>query len=94
MKNEVKRCPECNAPLDWDMLTGGRHDRDICISRQLIQTKAEIKKLKASVDSWKDAWYQLRDIIGWLWWYHPAIASEASRSVYQNNQKIYEARSE
>lgn len=84
----ILRCQKCHAPFLWDTLTNDIHDDDLCIGRQLAQAKKEIQKLKASVDAWKDAYRQLRDIIGWLWWHHPAIASDESRQYYQHNLKV------
>lgn len=83
--DEIKRCDKCGVPLHWDLLTELKHDEDICLGRQLQQARAEIKKLKASVDAWKDAWFQLREIIGYLWWHHPAISDESQLQQYQNN---------
>jgi hypothetical protein len=84
---EPKLCDKCHAPLHWDMLTDSIHDDNLCVGRQLTQAKAEIKKLKASVEDWRDSWFQLRDIIGRLWWHHPALSSEESLKYYQDNLK-------
>jgi hypothetical protein len=82
---EIERCNKCNAPLHWDMFTNYRHDDDLCVGRQFLSAKMEIKKLKASNDAWKEAWFHLREIIGHLWWHHPAITSDNTRVYYQNN---------
>jgi len=81
-------CPKCNAPLVWDILTGHTHDDDVCMGRQLQQAKAEIKKLRTSLQEWKEAWFELRDIIGRLWWNHPALSDENTLRYYQNNLKV------
>lgn len=86
-RGEIKRCDKCKAPWHWDMLTNYRHDDDLCIGRQLLAAKTEIKSLKIAVDDWKDAWYKVRGILGHLWWHHPSISSEKSLQYYQNNLK-------
>lgn len=82
---EPKTCRKCSAPLVWDMLTGGYHDDDLCVGRQLLQARAEIKKLKESVDSWKDAWFNCRELLGNLHWHHKAIYNDVERAYYQLN---------
>jgi hypothetical protein len=79
---ESELCRKCHAPNVWDMLTDDVHDQNLCEGRQLAQNKAEIKKLKAGVDFWKDGWYEGRAIIGELWWFHPAIDSDAKQAYY------------
>jgi hypothetical protein len=63
------------------------HDQAKCEKTELLNGRQQISKLKKSIEEWKDAWYQLRDIIGKLWWYHPAIDSEHARAYYQANLK-------
>jgi hypothetical protein len=63
------------------------HDLALCEKTELIKGRLEIKKLKASVNSWKDAWYQAREIIGNLWWHHPAITNDNERSYYQKQKQ-------
>ena len=43
------------------------------------------EKLKQSQADWKDAWFELREIIGNLWWHHPAIDNDEKRLYYQLN---------
>jgi hypothetical protein len=43
------------------------------------------QKLKRSVEEWKESWFQLREIIGELWWHHPAIDNDERRLYYQAN---------
>lgn len=86
-EKKVEYCRDCGAPRDWDMLTNGHHDKLLCEGRQLIQLRVENKKLKKSLEEWKDAWFHLREIIGKLWWWHPAIDSDEQRAYYQNNQQ-------
>lgn len=73
---ESELCKKCHAPKVWDQLTGGVHDKILCEGRQLEQLKKENKKLKASVEFWKDGWHELRRLLGWLWWHHPALDDE------------------
>ena len=56
-----------------------------CDKCQLELAYIEIDKLKESIKSWKDAWFNLRDSIGWLWWHHPAINSNDELQYYQKN---------
>lgn len=81
MAKKEENCPKCGALYTWDL--GLPHNEDLCLGRQLLQARKEIKTLKASVDGWKDAWFHLREIIGNLWWYHPAIDSDERRAYYQ-----------
>ena len=85
---EPTHCEDCGYALKWDLLTGGHHDRDLCLGRQFVQVKAENKRLKESVKSWMNAWYELREIIGNLWWHHPAIHDDQKRAYYQAHQKF------
>lgn len=80
-----KACEDCGAPLAWDLLTGESHDKDLCFGRQFVQIKAENKKLKAAEKFWKDAYFEGREIIGKLWWHHPAIDNDEVRAYYQAN---------
>ena len=81
MAKKEENCPKCSALYEWDL--GLPHNEDRCLGRQLISARREIKQLKASVEGWKDAWFHLRDIIGWLWWHHPAIDNDDQRAYYQ-----------
>ena len=65
---DAKRCPDIHP----------------CDLRALGKARAEIKKLKTSVDAWKDAWFKSREIIGNLWWHHPAITDDNQREYCQN----------
>lgn len=56
------------------------HDQEVCF--QVLH--AQIDKLKQSVVDWKESWFNLRTIIGILWWEHPAINNDTQRSFYQN----------
>jgi hypothetical protein len=60
------------------------HDPVQCEKTELLRGRLEIKKLKKSVDEWKDAWFHLREIIGKLWWHHPAIDNDSERAYYQH----------
>lgn len=95
---QIERCKLCNAPLCWDLLTDLRHDEDLCLGRQLQQTRAENKKLKTSLEEWKDAWFQLREIIGKLSWSHlncphdrkPAQPQKPNVWLHPNEQYVQE----
>jgi len=55
------------------------HSQGECIDNLISQ----ISKLKTSVSDWKNAWFELRDVIGNLWWNHPAILDDQQRAYYQ-----------
>ncbi len=55
------------------------------------QLPTEVKKLRQSLTEWKDAWFQLREIIGNLWWHHPAIDNDEQRRYYQANLRHIES---
>lgn len=76
---EKRSCDLCGEVLEE---APAIHDVAKCEKTELLKGRKEIKRLKASIDSWKDAWYQGREIIGRLWWYHPAIDSDAQRAYY------------
>ena len=63
------------------------HDVVICEKTELMKGRKEIKKLKTSIEGWKTAWYQLRTIIGNLYWHHEAIANDGKRAYYQAQQQ-------
>jgi hypothetical protein len=69
---DKKVCQQCGDVLQDD--NANRCD-DIhpCDLRALDKARAEVKKLKTSVDAWKEAWYHQRDIIGWLQVNHPQL---------------------
>lgn len=77
-------CDKCDEVLT----TPGSECVDIsaCRDRQLTTALQENDKLKTSVKEWKDSWFQLREGIKWLWWDHPAIASDEQRAYYQRQQ--------
>lgn len=75
-------CPLCGDPLQD---APAIHDVTQCEKTELLKGRNKILKLNESLASWKDAWFQLRDIIGKLWWHHPAIDNDEQRAYYQNN---------
>lgn len=64
---EKRTCSLCNEPLEDPPAI---HDKAICEKIELLKGRREIARLKASVNDWKDAWFQLREIIGRLSWEH------------------------
>ena len=73
-------CPLCGDPLEDNPAD---HDVVQCEKTELLKGRNEIKKLKQSVNDWKDAWFQLREIIGNLWWHHPALDNDEKLVYYQ-----------
>jgi hypothetical protein len=64
------------------------------VERELVDNQKEIKKLKESIYEWKygtGGWFELRDIIGNLWWNHPSIKDDSQREYYQSVQKNFTA---
>jgi len=76
-----RECDLCGEPLE-DI-----HDVVECNQKELIKGRLEIKKLKASVKNWQDEWYKYRDLLGGLYFHHPAIDSDTERAYYINNLK-------
>jgi len=76
-------CPLCKEPLEE---APAIHDLARCEKVELEKARTEIKCLKQSINDWKDAWYHQRDIMGRLWWHHPAIESDEQRAYYQASQ--------
>lgn len=80
-------CPLCGETLEDAPAV---HDLAKCEKTELTKGRETIKKLKVSLHEWKygtGGWFELRDIIGNLWWHHPAIDSDEKRAYYQNNLK-------
>lgn len=50
---------------------------------KLEDAKKEIEKLKSEITSWRNAWYDLRDKLGKLWWRHPSIHDDKQREYYK-----------
>lgn len=73
-------CPLCGEILEDAPAV---HDVVQCEKTELHKGRIKIQKLNESLASWKDAWFQLRDIIGKLWWHHPAIDNDKQRAYYQ-----------
>ena len=63
------------------------HDIGKCELTERLKGREEIKKLKASVKNWQDEWYKYRDLLGGLYFHHPAIDSDTERAYYINNLK-------
>lgn len=68
-------CPKCDHPEI-------SHREEDCLRTQLAIANKEIIKLKSSIDEWKNSWFELRNIVGNLWWDHPAISSDQERDYY------------
>jgi len=64
---EKRACHLCNEVLEDEPAL---HDPVKCEKTELINGRETIKKLKLSLDFWKDTWYSLRDTIGRLCWEH------------------------
>lgn len=77
---EKQTCDRCGEVLE------AYHFLDRCERLEFLRAKKEISKLKSSVELWKDAWHHLRDVIGRLWWNHPAIHNDERRAYYRDNQ--------
>jgi hypothetical protein len=79
-------CDLCSEklPSDFDgKVCAERYPK--CIDKQLENELADNKKLKESVLGWRDAWYELREIIGNMWWHHKAIDNDEYRAYCQAN---------
>lgn len=78
-----------DCPLCGDVLEDNPADHDVakCEKTELLKGRSTITKLKKNLDEWKDAWFQLREIIGNLWWHHPALDNDEKLVYYQANLK-------
>lgn len=57
------------------------------LQTEVLFLRKETKKLKDSIHEWKygkGGWFELREIIGKLWWHHPAIDDDEKRAYYQH----------
>jgi hypothetical protein len=63
LKAEVARLRAVN-----DNLWRGLRDTRVSYRNDGFDAEREAGLLRASVESWKDAWYKLRWIIGDVWW--------------------------
>lgn len=59
------------------------HYGEQCVAEQLRQAQAELAKLRLAVLSWREAWYQQREIIGWLAWSMPTLLPDSSSLFFQ-----------
>ena len=78
---EKRYCSRCGEELEKF------HFLDRCEKLELIRARNEIKALKQSISEWKESWLHLRQIIGNLWWWHPAIDNVNEQSYYQTAQQ-------
>lgn len=78
-------CPLCGETLEDEPAV---HDVAKCENTELLKGRETISKLRASLHEWKygtGGWFELREIIGKLWWHHPAIDNDDQRTYYQSN---------
>jgi hypothetical protein len=81
---DKRDCPLCGEVLEDAPVI---HDLVMCEQTERLKGRETIKKLKASIDAWKDSWFSLREIISDLWWYHPAICDDQERTYYQQQKE-------
>jgi hypothetical protein len=60
-------CSLCGEPLEDEPAI---HDVAECEKTERLKGREEIKKLKASIDFWKEAWHSYRSLVGELMWKH------------------------
>ena len=78
-------CPFCGEDLEDPPAIHGEH---VCQVTELLNARREVKRLRESIMDWRGGWFQLREIIGDLWWHHKAIDNREQRTYYQNNLLI------
>lgn len=83
----VPNCITCT----HEMHVESKDNEDLSMSTRLRKLEHENQKLKEAILPWKDAWFHCREIIGWLWWHHPAIDDDKQRAYYQANLRAIEA---
>jgi len=81
---DKRMCPLCEEPLEEPP---NIHYKTQCAFKELEKGREKIKRLTQSVADWKNAWFHLREIVGQLWWQHPAIDNDAQHAYYQENQR-------
>jgi hypothetical protein len=79
----IPNCVSCTCEMNHH----SENDEDLSMRTRLIKAEAEILSLKKAVRFWQDAWHEGRDIIGKLWWHHPAIDNDEQRAYYQEALK-------
>jgi hypothetical protein len=88
-KSQTELCPKCDSPVET-------HQEDSCLRTQLSGAQMEIRKLKVSIDGWKDAWFHIRDLIGVISWEHhncphevrPPPAPKPNRWLHPNESFV------
>jgi hypothetical protein len=63
------------------------HTKESCQEREIMWLKYKLRKAEDRANQFVDAWYDLRKIIGYDWWHHPAIDNDEKREYFQNNLK-------
>lgn len=63
-------CKECNVEY-VEVAPDQPHDYIQCLETRLTNSKIEIAVLKRTVESWKDAWYDMRRAVGKAAWEVP-----------------------
>ena len=64
---EKQACSLCGEHIEDEPAI---HDPDKCAATELLKGRKKIKELKASIESWKEAWYHYREIVGEMAWQH------------------------
>lgn len=84
----VPNCITCT----HEMQVESKDNEDLSLRNRVRFLEQENQKLKEAILPWKDAWFHCREIIGWLWWHHPAIDDDKQRAYYQANLRALEAK--
>ena len=84
-------CPYCVTCSRENEIVN-KDDPDLSLTNRIRFLEEQNKKLQEGAGSWKEAWWHLREIIGWLWWHHPAIDDDKQRAYYQANLRALEAK--
>jgi len=84
-------CPYCST-CSREQGNVEKGEPDLSMKNRIRFLEEQNKKLQEGAGSWKEAWVHLRDIIGWLWWHHPAIDDDKQRAYYQANLRALEAK--
>lgn len=84
-------CPFCTT-CSHEKEAVEKGDPDLSLTNRIRFLEEQNKKLQEGAGSWKEAWIHLREIIGWLWWHHPAIDDDKQRAYYQANLRALEAK--
>jgi hypothetical protein len=83
---EKPACPLCGENLEEAPAV---HDPIQCATTELHKGRETIKKLKASIKDWVEAWYHYREIVGVMSWQHNNCPYERKSAMLEPQIDVY-----